>query len=221
MQSHIHKVQACLAVTCHLHFLAEWPGSFTAVARGWNKYQNKSPHRKLTLEKKITPLLLQGFEPATFQSWVQCSNHWAIPALCQQNNQRTPSPKLLWAGTSLTTQQSTLSCQLHVYCLRLPYISSPHLHPPQHCPLPLCQCQTSGCKQSTIYDKGKKKWNKILCKYSKVHMHDWCASKTVYEVNLRILCLTIFKINCSCYTLIITAIKPGKNDWQSKTMIFY
>jgi len=23
MQSHIHKVHACLAVTCHLHFLAE------------------------------------------------------------------------------------------------------------------------------------------------------------------------------------------------------
>ena len=29
MQSHIRKVYACLAVTCHLRFLAEWPGSFT------------------------------------------------------------------------------------------------------------------------------------------------------------------------------------------------
>ena len=29
MRSHIRKVYACLAVTCHLHFLAEWPGSFT------------------------------------------------------------------------------------------------------------------------------------------------------------------------------------------------
>ena len=26
---HIRKVYACLAVTCHLHFLAEWPGFFT------------------------------------------------------------------------------------------------------------------------------------------------------------------------------------------------
>ena len=34
-----------------------------------------SQHWKLTLEKKILPLLLQGFEPTTFQSWVQCSNH--------------------------------------------------------------------------------------------------------------------------------------------------
>ena len=25
-------------------------------------------------------LLLQGFEPTTFRSWIWCSNHWAIPA---------------------------------------------------------------------------------------------------------------------------------------------
>ena len=28
-KSHIRKVYAYLAVTCHLHFLAEWPGFFT------------------------------------------------------------------------------------------------------------------------------------------------------------------------------------------------
>ena len=64
--------------------LAEWPGYFTCycgtVTRGWNEYQNKSQHRKSTLEKKILPRLLQGFEPATFQSRVRRSNHWAIPA---------------------------------------------------------------------------------------------------------------------------------------------
>ena len=55
--------------------LAEWPGSFTCYCSnmGWNRYRNKSQHRKLTLEKKIIPPLLQGLEPATFQSWV--SNH--------------------------------------------------------------------------------------------------------------------------------------------------
>ena len=83
MQSHIRKVYACLAVTCHLHF---WQNDLdllraTVVTRGWNRYQNKSQHRKLTLEKKILPPLLQGFEPATFQSWVWRSNHCAIPAL--------------------------------------------------------------------------------------------------------------------------------------------
>ena len=82
MQSHVCKVYACLAVTCHRHF---WQHDrdllrATAVTQGWNGYRNKSQHRKSTLEKKILPPLLQGFEPATFQSWVRCSNHWAIPA---------------------------------------------------------------------------------------------------------------------------------------------
>ena len=42
MQSHIRKVYACLAVTCHLHF---WQNErdllrATAVTRGWNGYRN-------------------------------------------------------------------------------------------------------------------------------------------------------------------------------------
>ena len=59
-----------------------WPPFLraTAVTRGWNGYRNKSQHRKSTLEKKILPPFQQGFEPATFQSRVRCSNHWAIPA---------------------------------------------------------------------------------------------------------------------------------------------
>ena len=79
---HIRKMYACLAVTCHLHF---WQNDrdflrATVVTRGWNRYRNKSQHRKSTLEKKILPPFQQGFEPATFQSRVRCSNHWAIPA---------------------------------------------------------------------------------------------------------------------------------------------
>ena len=82
MQSHICQVYACLAVTCHLHF---WQNDrdllcATAVTRGWNRYRNKSQHRKSTLEKKILLPLQQGFEPATFQSQVRRSNHRAIPA---------------------------------------------------------------------------------------------------------------------------------------------
>ena len=81
MQSHIHKVYACLSVTCHLRFWQNDQGLLhaTAVTRGWNGYWNKSQHRKLTMEKKILLPLQQGFEPTTFQSLVQCSNHWAIP----------------------------------------------------------------------------------------------------------------------------------------------
>ena len=65
---------ACLAVTCHLHVCQNDRDIVraTAVTRGWNVYWCKS-----TLEKKILLPLLQGFEPATFQSRVRCSNHWA------------------------------------------------------------------------------------------------------------------------------------------------
>ena len=81
-KSHIRKVYACLAVTCHLHF---WQNDrdflrATVVTRGWNGYRNKSQHRRSTLEKKIIPPFQQGFEPATFQSRVRRSNHRAIPA---------------------------------------------------------------------------------------------------------------------------------------------
>ena len=78
MQSHIRKVYACSAVTCYLHFRQNDQDLLraTAVTRGWSRYRNKSQHRKSTLEKKILPLLLQGFEPAIFQSRVQ---RWAIP----------------------------------------------------------------------------------------------------------------------------------------------
>ena len=62
MQSHIRHVHACLAVTCHLRF---WQNDrdllyATAVTRGWNEHRNMSQHRKLTMEKKILPPLLQG-----------------------------------------------------------------------------------------------------------------------------------------------------------------
>ena len=44
-----------LAVTCHPHF---WQNDWgllraTVVTWGWNGYQSKTQHRKLTLEKKI------------------------------------------------------------------------------------------------------------------------------------------------------------------------
>ena len=62
LQSHIRKVRAYLAVTCHLHF---WQNDHDllrapAVIRGWNGYQNKSQHINLTLEKKILPPLLNA-----------------------------------------------------------------------------------------------------------------------------------------------------------------
>ena len=82
MQSHIRKVYACSAATCPLHFWQNDRGLLraTAVIRGWTGCRNKSKHRKLTLEKKFLPPLLQGFEPTTFWSRVRCSYHWAFQA---------------------------------------------------------------------------------------------------------------------------------------------
>ena len=86
MQSHIRKVCACLAVTCHLRFWQNDRGLLraTAVTRGWNGYRNKSQHRKLTTEKKIIPPFQQGFEPATFRSRVRSSNHY-LHSACTLN----------------------------------------------------------------------------------------------------------------------------------------
>ena len=67
MQSYIRKMHACLAVTCHLQFWQIDQDLLRAVAitRAWNGYGSKRQHRKLTLEKKILPPLLQGFRPTT------------------------------------------------------------------------------------------------------------------------------------------------------------
>ena len=67
-KSHIRKVYACLAVTCHLHF---WQNDrdflrATVVTRGWNGCRNKSQHRKSTLEKKILPPFQRDSNPRPF-----------------------------------------------------------------------------------------------------------------------------------------------------------
>ena len=70
MQSHIRKVYACSAVTCHLQF---WQNDRdllrdTAVTRGrgGNGYRNKSQHRKsLTLLLRLLLLRRQGQAPSS------------------------------------------------------------------------------------------------------------------------------------------------------------
>ena len=68
MQSHIRKVYACLAVTCHLHFCQNDQDLLhaTAVTQGWNRYRNKSQHKKLTLEKKISRCSCRDSNPQPF-----------------------------------------------------------------------------------------------------------------------------------------------------------
>ena len=139
MQSHIRKVYACLAVTCHLYFWRNDRGfsRATAVTRGWNGYRNKSHHRKLTLEKKILPPLLQGFELATFRSRVRRSNHWAIPAPAIPNNKGKKY-------ANQVKQTCNIACVI-VKRTDITYISPPP-PPPQHActpPPPLHHSQNS------------------------------------------------------------------------------
>ena len=74
----------CMRISCNLPpaLLAEWLGSFTCYCSNIGvEWIIISQHRKLILEKKILlPPLLQGFEPANFQSRLLRCNHWAIPA---------------------------------------------------------------------------------------------------------------------------------------------
>ena len=74
IQSHIHRMHVCLAVTCHLPFsqIDQDMLCATAVMQGWNGYWLLCQLRKLTLKKKILPPLLPGLKPMTFWSWVWC-----------------------------------------------------------------------------------------------------------------------------------------------------
>ena len=122
---HIRKVYACLAVTCHLHFRQNDRDFLraTVVTRGWNGYRNKSQHRKSTLEKKILPPFQQGFEPATFQSRVRCSNHWAIPAPAATSPHSEP---LKEACRKLVYHQSTIRASLSgTFLQTLPELVTP------------------------------------------------------------------------------------------------
>ena len=68
-----------------LALLAEWPGSFACHCSNTvvERTPNKSRHTKLTLEKKILPPLLPGFELATFRSQVQHSTNKVSQLLCE------------------------------------------------------------------------------------------------------------------------------------------
>ena len=68
MQSHIRKVHAYLAVTCHMHF---WQNDrdllrATAVRRGWNGYRNKSQHRSRPCRRKFSRRASRDSNPRPF-----------------------------------------------------------------------------------------------------------------------------------------------------------
>ena len=104
MQSHICRVHACLAVTCHLHFCQN-DGDLlcpAVITWRWNWYWNKSQHKKLTLEKTspvapagtwVCDLLIRSWVGAltTELSLPQCKMYdgveWNDVADCQKCSQ--------------------------------------------------------------------------------------------------------------------------------------
>ena len=149
--SHNCRMHVCLAVTCQLHF---WQNDWdllcaTAVTWGWNGYQNKSPHKKLTL-KNILPPLLPGHKSKNFQSWVHHSTTepFLIPIIV------THEYKLLYHQLYHDVHQwywqlyhdvhqwywlvISVMCILHLLlltitlCYTAPYQATPHSTTPYH-----------------------------------------------------------------------------------------
>ena len=121
MWSHICRGGRGVAVTHHLHF---WQNDqdllhAAAVTQGWNRYQKESPHRKLTREKIILPLLLSQFKPKTFWSSDQHSNHWAIPTPHTKITTSTPTSSLSSAAWSSASRLVWKGWRRVVCCFRL------------------------------------------------------------------------------------------------------
>ena len=70
IQSHIDRVQVCLAGTCQLHCWQRRQGSCTCYCgnTGWNGHWNQSQQRRLTLEKTTLLTLLSGLKPGSSPS---------------------------------------------------------------------------------------------------------------------------------------------------------
>ena len=88
-----YRSGACvsLAVTCHLNF---WQNDqdllrATAVTQGWNGYQNKSQHIKLTMRRKFSRHDYQT-QDLSITWWVRRHNRWAIPALLTLDGEPSP-----------------------------------------------------------------------------------------------------------------------------------
>ena len=72
----VYTIQPCTSlqshfIQSHIHKVHVWQNDqdllcATAVTQGWNRYQNESGQKKVTLEKKICPLLLQAVKPENF-----------------------------------------------------------------------------------------------------------------------------------------------------------
>ena len=80
--------------------------------KGMELTSNKSQHTKFTLEKKILPPLLPGFELATFRSRVRRSNQQAIPTGVV--GECSPSESTLSADSLFCVRSTAVLPQWHI-----------------------------------------------------------------------------------------------------------
>ena len=139
MQSHIRKVYACLAVTCHLRFWQSDRGLLraTAVTRGLNGYRNKSQHRKLTLEKKILPPFQQDSNPRPFNHESGALTTELSPPPCRSHLQWICKQQLSYSFHSIHRSCIHWSCSLTDLCNWRKLKSKHYDYIPQQCSVPL------------------------------------------------------------------------------------
>ena len=99
------KVYKCLGVTCHLHFLAEWPGSFMCFCgnTGVERTPNIEPAHKVDSGEENSPSAPAGIRTRNLSI--------TSPALYQQANYSVKIQELTsyWStGTSLSNSVSCL-----------------------------------------------------------------------------------------------------------------
>ena len=95
MQSHIRKVYACLAVTCHLHL---WQNDWdilraTAVTRGWNGYRSLT--ERTNTNHVLSKLALPTPSPGRRTGWPARSND----ERCDWSG-TPPPPAVRWPSSS-------------------------------------------------------------------------------------------------------------------------
>ena len=109
MQSHIRKVYACLAVTCHLRFWQDDRGLLraTAVTLGWNGYRIVGASKKKKSLTNNTHPLAKGPAPSGRQQ--TCSFRLWVP---QKKRSLTNNTHPLAKGPAPSGRQQTCSFRL-------------------------------------------------------------------------------------------------------------
>ena len=181
MQSYIHKVHVCLAVTCHPHF---WQNDWdllhaTAITQGWNGNWNLRPfnHESGTLTTELYPC--SPCYHATLSKW-----KWTL--LERWDQYSGPKGRWLWMGACRNGQTS-------MACRWWPWLSSARNH--GHPQRTRASWEVEGSRRE-MYDDPKQAW---LCCCPGLALTTKCLFMfiiSVYQIKLEsyISCVCVFII---------------------------